>query len=87
MKNWWVVYKVNHKMYTHRYDEFMERHEDDDDIDVYQEDIEGHQNFTIYGGAGLTELDTCHIQLMDEEPGPSSTYHELQEPDRYKAGG
>jgi hypothetical protein len=26
LKNWWVVYKVNPEMYTHRYDEYKERH-------------------------------------------------------------
>jgi hypothetical protein len=27
LKNWWVVYKVNLKMHTHRYDEYIERHD------------------------------------------------------------
>jgi hypothetical protein len=35
----WVVYKVNPEMHTHRYNEYIERHEDDD---IYQEEIEGH---------------------------------------------
>jgi hypothetical protein len=35
-----VVYKVNPKMHLARYDEYMERHEDDDVVDVYQEEIE-----------------------------------------------
>jgi hypothetical protein len=30
LKNWWVIYKVNPEMHTHRYDEYIERHEDDD---------------------------------------------------------
>jgi hypothetical protein len=29
-KNWWVVYKVHPEMHTHRYDEYVEGHEDDD---------------------------------------------------------
>jgi hypothetical protein len=37
LKNWWVIYKVNPKMHTHRYDEYIERHEKDD---VYQEAID-----------------------------------------------
>jgi hypothetical protein len=44
-------------MDTHRYDEYMERHEDDDVIDVYQKEIEGYQSFMLI--------------LMDEEPGSS----------------
>jgi hypothetical protein len=40
IKNWWVVYKVNPEMDTYRYDEHMERHEDDDVAHVYQEEIE-----------------------------------------------
>jgi hypothetical protein len=40
MKNWWVVYKVNPEMDTHRYDEYVEKHEDDDVVHVYQEEIE-----------------------------------------------
>jgi hypothetical protein len=43
MKHWWVVYKVNPVMDTHRYDAYMERHDDDDVIHVYQEENEGHQ--------------------------------------------
>jgi hypothetical protein len=42
IKNWWVVYKVNPEMDTHRYDAYVERHDDDDVIHVYQEEIEGH---------------------------------------------
>jgi hypothetical protein len=33
LKIWWVVYKFNPKMHTRRYDEYVERHEDDD---IYQ---------------------------------------------------
>jgi hypothetical protein len=40
MKIWWVVYKVNPKMDTPRYDAYVERHNDDDAIHVYQEEIE-----------------------------------------------
>jgi hypothetical protein len=50
LKNWLVIYKVNPEMHTHQYDEYIERHEDDD---IYQEEIEVHQNFTISDGAGL----------------------------------
>jgi hypothetical protein len=71
LKNWWVVYKVNPEMHPARYDEYMERHEDDDVIDVYQEEIEGHQSFTVSDGAVLTRLATCNTDLMQEEPGPS----------------
>jgi hypothetical protein len=49
----------------------VERHEDDDVIDVYQEEIEGHQGFTVSDGAGLVELATRNTNLMQEEPGPS----------------
>jgi hypothetical protein len=55
LKNWWIVYKVNPEMHTHRYDEYVERHEDDD---IYQEETEVDQNFTVSNGAGLAELDT-----------------------------
>jgi hypothetical protein len=44
LKNWWIVYKVNPKMHTHRYDEYVEEHEDDD---IYQEEIEVDQNFIV----------------------------------------
>jgi hypothetical protein len=36
-KNWWVVYKVRLEMHTHRYDEYVEGHDDDE---IYQEEIE-----------------------------------------------
>jgi hypothetical protein len=73
MKQWWVVYKVNRDMDTHRYDAYMERHNDDDVIHVYQEENEGHQSltFTVYDGAELAELVTHDVELMKEEPGPS----------------
>jgi hypothetical protein len=68
-KNWWVVYKVHPEMHTHRYDEYVEGHEDDD---IYQEEIEVDQNFSISDGACLTELDTRDVKLLDEEAGPSN---------------
>ena len=72
LKNWWVVYKVNPEMHTRRYDMYMERHEDDEFVDVYQEEIGGHQSFTVSDGAGLAELATRDVELMEEEePGPS----------------
>jgi hypothetical protein len=54
LKNWWLVYKVNLEMHTHRYDEYIERHEDDD---IYEEEIKVDQNFTVSDGASLIELD------------------------------
>jgi hypothetical protein len=67
-----VVCKVNPEMDTHRYDAYMERHDDDDVIHAYQEENEGHQSlsFTVSDGAGLTELATRDVDLMEEEPGP-----------------
>jgi hypothetical protein len=53
LKTWWVVYKVNPEMHTHRYDKYV-GHEDPD---IYQEEIEVDQNFTVSDGAGLVELD------------------------------
>jgi hypothetical protein len=64
MKTWWVVYKVNLEMDTRRCDEYVERYEDDDVVHVYQEEIEGHQSFTISDGAGLIELATHDVELM-----------------------
>jgi hypothetical protein len=76
MKHWWVVYNVNPEMDTHRYDAYMERHDNDDVIHVYQEENEGHQslNFTVSDGAGLAELATRDVELMEEEPGPSKKH-------------
>jgi hypothetical protein len=73
MKHWWVVYKVNPEMDTHRYDAYVERHDNDGVIHVYQEENEGHQSlsFTISDGAGLAELATHDVELMEEEPSPS----------------
>jgi hypothetical protein len=50
LKNWWVIYKVYRQMHTHRYNECMESHKDDDVDDVYQEEIEGHKGFTVSDG-------------------------------------
>jgi hypothetical protein len=40
---------------------------------IYQEENEGHQNlsFIVSDGAGLPELVTHDVELMEEEPGPS----------------
>jgi hypothetical protein len=71
LKNLWVVYKDNPKIHTRRYDEYAEGHEDDD---IYQEEIEVDQNFTISDGASLTKLDTGDVELLDEEVGPLNKY-------------
>jgi hypothetical protein len=67
-KNWCVVYKVCPEMHTHRYDEYVEGYEDDD---IYQEEIKVDHNFTVSDGAGLTEVDTGNVELLDEEASPS----------------
>jgi hypothetical protein len=54
-------------MHTHQYDEYVEGHENDD---IYQEEIEVDQNFTLSDGAGLAELDTGDVELLNEEAGP-----------------
>jgi hypothetical protein len=68
-----VVYKVNAEMDTRRYDMYMERHDDDDVVHVYQEENEGHQSliFIVSDGVGLTELATRDAELMNEESGTS----------------
>jgi hypothetical protein len=73
MKHWWVVYKVNREMNTRRYDAYMERHDDDVVVHIYQEENEGHQSLslTVSDGAGLAELATHDVELMEEEPDPS----------------
>jgi hypothetical protein len=48
-------------MHSHRYDEYIERHDYDD---IYQEEIEVHQNLTVSNGVGLTELDTGDTELL-----------------------
>jgi hypothetical protein len=71
LKNWRVVYKLNPKMHTHRYDEYIERHEDDD---IYLEEIKEHQNFMVSDDTGLVELATYNIKLLDEEASPSNKH-------------
>jgi hypothetical protein len=66
-----VVYKVNPNIHTRRYDEYMERNEEED---VYQEEIKEHESFTVSDGARLTELATRDIGLMEEEQGPSKKH-------------
>ncbi len=53
-------------MDTHRYDEYMERNQED----VCQEEIKEGENFMISDGARLTELATHGIEVMEEESGP-----------------
>jgi hypothetical protein len=70
MKHWWVRYKVNPEMDTRRYDAYVERHNDDDVIHVYQEENKGHKNlsFTVSDGAWLAKLATRDVELIEEEP-------------------
>jgi arginine/lysine/ornithine decarboxylase len=49
-KNWWVIYKVNSEIHTHRYDEYIERYENDDGVVVYKEEIKGQKSLTISDG-------------------------------------
>jgi hypothetical protein len=70
-KIWWVVYKINPEMDTRRYDKYVERHDGDDVIHVYQEEIELHQSFTVSDRVGLAELATYDKELIEEEPGSS----------------
>jgi hypothetical protein len=56
-------------MHTCRYDEYVEEHEYDD---IYQEEIEVDQNFTVFDGAGLAKLDIGDVELLEEEAGPSN---------------
>jgi hypothetical protein len=45
----------------------MERNEEDN---VYQEEIEEHENFMVSDGARLIELATRDVELMEGEQGP-----------------
>jgi hypothetical protein len=67
------VYKVNPEMDTHRYDAYVERHDNDDVVHAYHEENEGHQSvsFIVSGGVGLAKLVTCDVELMEEESCPS----------------
>jgi hypothetical protein len=56
-------------MHIHQYDDYVQRNEDDD---IYQKEIEVDQDFTVSDGAGLIELDTGDVELLDEEAGPSN---------------
>jgi hypothetical protein len=51
----------------------MERHDDDDVVHVYQEENERQQSlsFIVSDGAGLTELATHGVELIEEELDPS----------------
>jgi hypothetical protein len=76
MKHWWVVYKVNPEMDICRYDAYIERHDNDDITHVYQEENKGHQSlsFIVSDGAGLAELATRDVELIEEEPCPSKKH-------------
>jgi hypothetical protein len=59
----------NTEIHTRQFDEYIEGHEDDD---IYQEEIDVDQNFTVSDGAGLIELHTGDLELLDEVVGPSN---------------
>jgi hypothetical protein len=71
-------------MHTRRYDEYVEGHHDDE---IYQKEIEHYKTppysnahissyscmcCELSGGAGLIELDTGDVELLDEEACPSN---------------
>jgi hypothetical protein len=68
-----VVYKVNPKINTRRYDAYMKRHDDDDVIHVYQEENEGGQGpcFTVSDGGRITELVIRDVELIEDKSYPS----------------
>jgi hypothetical protein len=49
----------------------VERNEEED---VYQEEIEEHENFMVSDRARLTELARRDVELMEEEQGPSKKH-------------
>jgi hypothetical protein len=59
-----------------RYDAYMEIHDDDDVVHVYQEENEGHQilSSTVSDRLELTELATRDVELMEKELGPSKKH-------------
>jgi hypothetical protein len=59
----------NTEIHTRQFDEYIEGHEDDD---IYQEEIDVDQNFTVSDGVGLIELHTGDLELLDEVVGPSN---------------
>jgi hypothetical protein len=69
-KNWWDVYKVHPEMHNRWYDEYV-GHEDDE---IYQEEIEVDRIFMVSDRAGLVELDTDDVDLLDEEACPSKKF-------------
>jgi hypothetical protein len=48
--------------------------DENEEDDVYQEEIKEHKNFTVSDGARLTELATRDIELMEEEQGTSKKH-------------
>jgi hypothetical protein len=83
-----MVYKVSPEIDTHRYDAYMERHDDDDIVHVYQEENEGHQSlsFIVSNGAGLAELATPNVELMEEESGFSNAFRNQNDSLKNKKG-
>jgi hypothetical protein len=69
MKHWWVVYKVNTEIDTHRYHAYVKRHDDDDAVYVYQEENEWHQSVSF-----IVKLAARNAELMEEEPCPSKNH-------------
>jgi hypothetical protein len=68
-----VVYKVNPKIHTYRYDEYMERNVEED---VYEEEIEEGENFMVSNEARPTELATRGVEVMEEESSPAKNVFE-----------
>jgi hypothetical protein len=68
-KNWRVIYKVRPKIHTCQYDECVEGHED---VDIYRGEIKVDQNFMVFDGADLAELNPSDLELLDEEVGHSN---------------
>jgi hypothetical protein len=72
LKAWWIAFRVNPEIYTYKEPSHMEGNLPDDVGDVYQEEATMADEFTISDGTGLNRLPTDVLDLIIDEPGPSS---------------
>jgi hypothetical protein len=82
-KTWWVAYKVNLEVHPYRYQNYNLSTNDDDDDVVFQEvgdQADNSDNDSIVSeGAGLNELASLTVELMEEPISSNSKRQRFEE--------
>jgi len=83
-KTWWVAYKVNPEVHPYRYQNYNLSTNDDDEDDVVFQEVgdqadDSDNDSIVSEGAGLNELASLTVELMEEPISSNSKRQRLEE--------